>query len=273
MNRSIRVLKKYAKNALNGRMAIAFFSLMAVSGINTLASYFVSGLFKGDSVLSIVLYEVTLFITFLILNLFVAGLNFLYLNIARDREYSLGDLFYFFKHQPDRVIIAGLILTILEIIASLPYNYAWYTMEPGTTLDSQMNYMITILALMLFTTVVNTLLSIPFSQVYYLQADDEELGGIEALKQSWRLMKGKKMKMFLLELSFIPLIILSAFTLYLALIWILPYRDMALAEFYRDLRGEFDQQELVYQEPTDYHALMENTDIESHYEDDFHSEA
>lgn len=275
MNKSRRELKVYAKKALNGKMPAALLSLLAVNGLNVLAAYFVAGLFDGTTTLSIVLYEITLFIVYLILNLFNAGLNYLYLNMARGEEYSFGDLIYFFRHQPDRVVISGLALTVLEIIASLPYNYFWYTAEPGLTMESQMNYLTTMLVVMVLTTVLNTLFSLPFSQVYYLQADDEELSGKEALKQSWKLMKGKKMKLFVLQLSFVPMMILSVFTLYLALLWVLPYMEMSLAEFYRNLRGEFEELERMreQQEPTDYRSLGYRTETEERREDDFNSEA
>ena len=55
------------------------------------------------------------------------GLN---LNISRGKEFSLGDLGYFFRNQPDRVIIAGFVLTVLYIGLCI---YASYRAKKNVT--------------------------------------------------------------------------------------------------------------------------------------------
>ena len=46
----------------------------------------------------------------------------------------------------------------------------------------------------------------------------------------------------MLKLSFVPLMFLSVFTFYIALLWILPYMEMTEVMFYRDLLGELTAQ-------------------------------
>ena len=53
-------------------------------------------------------------------------------------------------------------------------------------------------------------------------------------------MKGNIWRYVKLNLSFIPLILLSVFTFYIALFWIMPYMEMSVTAFYRDLNGELD---------------------------------
>ena len=67
-----------------------------------------------------------------------------------------------------------------------------------------------------------------------------DLGGIQGLKESARLMKGNMWRYIKLNLSFVPLLFLSVFTFYIALFWIMPYMEMSLVTFYRDLNGELD---------------------------------
>ena len=148
-------------------------------------------------------------------------------------------MIYFFKNQPDRVIIAGFILAIIQVVAQIPYSYFVYTMDRGTTLEDQMTWMSTASLLMLLSMVLNMLISLPFAMTFYLMADDVNLGGIEALKASARLMRGNMGRYLLLQLSFLPLMFLSMFTLYLALLWIIPYMEMSFAVFYQDLTGEY----------------------------------
>ena len=52
------------------------------------------------------------------------------LNISRGKEFSLGDLGYFFRNQPDRVIIAGFVLTALYIGLCI---YASYRAKKNVT--------------------------------------------------------------------------------------------------------------------------------------------
>lgn len=85
---------------------------------------------------------------------------------------------------------------------------------------------------------MNFLLTVPFTLVYYLLADEEQLSAGEILKESVRLMKGNIGKFIMMEISFLPLMFLSMFTLYIMLLWLLPYMEMTAVEFYRDIRGE-----------------------------------
>jgi uncharacterized membrane protein len=53
-------------------------------------------------------------------------------------------------------------------------------------------------------------------------------------------MKGHKMKLFLLDLSFIGWSLLCIFTLGIGLLWLIPYMQSARAAFYEDLRTKTD---------------------------------
>ena len=107
-------------------------------------------------------------------------------------------------------------------------------------MDSQIQWLSMTLGLLAVSTLLNFLISLPFAMTYFLMADDTELGGIQALKESARLMKGNIWKYVKLNLSFIPLLLLSVFTFYIALFWIMPYMEMSMVAFYRDLDGELD---------------------------------
>jgi uncharacterized membrane protein len=55
------------------------------------------------------------------------------------------------------------------------------------------------------------------------------------------MMQGRKMKLFLLDLSFIGWILLSILTLGIGLLWLLPYMYSARAAFYEDILAEGKQ--------------------------------
>jgi uncharacterized membrane protein len=80
-----------------------------------------------------------------------------------------------------------------------------------------------------------TILSLLLSQVYFILADQKTKSASEAIKMSWNVMKGKKMKLFLLQLSFIGWAILSVFTFFIGLLFLYPYMLTTYAKFYQNL--------------------------------------
>lgn len=101
-----RELKKYAKEAMSGKYGTIILGFVAVQALAVISSMVSSSLFPGTEKLDIVLGYAFSFILTLLVNVVAAGLNYMYLNIARGKAYSLNDLIYFYKHHPDRVIVA-----------------------------------------------------------------------------------------------------------------------------------------------------------------------
>lgn len=74
-----------------------------------------------------------------------------------------------------------------------------------------------------------------YAMAPYIMLEDPNCGGYEALRRSKQLMKGHKMDLFLLELSFIGWHILCLFTLGIGSLWLQPYISTSRASFYRDI--------------------------------------
>lgn len=269
MNRKIHRWKTYAKETLKGNFSIPILSILAIAGINMLINQLTGVLFRGSSVLNIILGQVFVFIVTLIMGIFSAGLSYMFLNMARGKAYSFKDLLYFFQNHPDRVITVGFVFGIIDLIVSVPYFYVSYFVDPGTTLESQLDWLTKLGLTLLLSIVLNLLFTLPMALTYYLLADDLELGGIDALKQSIRYMRGNIIKYLVLQMSFIPLLVLSAFTLYIALLWVIPYMEMSSVMFYRDLRGEFIPEKPGYDTP----YSLSQEEQEKFENDDFNSEA
>jgi uncharacterized membrane protein len=58
----------------------------------------------------------------------------------------------------------------------------------------------------------------------------------QALKESRRIMRGNRWKLFCLQMSFLGLAFLSILTLGIGLIWLVPYQQAAIAVFYREAK-------------------------------------
>lgn len=80
------------------------------------------------------------------------------------------------------------------------------------------------------------ILSAGFAMTFYIMADDANISGIDALKQSWTMMDGHKMDLFCLWLRFIGWGLLCVLTCGIGFLWLIPYMTASTLNFYRQLR-------------------------------------
>jgi len=72
----------------------------------------------------------------------------------------------------------------------------------------------------------------------FILNDEPELSFNAAIEKSMAMMNGNKMKLFLLDLSFIGWILLAILTLGIGYLWLVPYMATSTAAFYEDLKKE-----------------------------------
>lgn len=75
-----------------------------------------------------------------------------------------------------------------------------------------------------------------YSQAFYIKADHPEKTWKQCLDESQAMMKGKKMTLFIQDLSFIGWIIVSMFTFGIGMLWVAPYMEAARAQFYESIK-------------------------------------
>ncbi len=133
------------------------------------------------------------------------GEAYIYLNLTRGYEPDVNVLFSGFQRFTDT-----LVLTILMRI----FIFLW--------------------SLLLF--VPGVIKAISYSQAYYILAEHPEMSGKEALDASIEMMDGHKMDYFVLLLSFIPWLLLCTITCGLAVLYVYPYMDATLVNFYQTIK-------------------------------------
>jgi len=104
------------------------------------------------------------------------------------------------------------------------------------------------------------IMSLAYSMSYFILIDNPELAPNEARKQSIKLMKGYKWKLFCLRFSYIGWYLLSILTLGILFFWVNPYRRTAEAEFYRNLVAKKDETATTVAEPAAIAAEAEVVD-------------
>ena len=82
------------------------------------------------------------------------------------------------------------------------------------------------------------ILGLMYSQVFFILADDPDVGVIEAFNMSSRMMKNNMWQLFMLNLEALLYFIAGVFTLLIWWVWLLPRYSVAYAGFYEALKNE-----------------------------------
>lgn len=83
------------------------------------------------------------------------------------------------------------------------------------------------------------ILSVALAQVPYIILETN-VGAIQAMKISIKMMKGNKWRYFVLYLSFIGWAILSTLTFGIGFLWLIPYVSLTFTNFYKDISNNFE---------------------------------
>lgn len=81
--------------------------------------------------------------------------------------------------------------------------------------------------------------SMSYALTPYILVDEPELTNNAAIEKSMAMMKGYKMKLFLMSLNFAMWAMLSMVTCGIALLWVCPYIQTTMAAFYEDVKSEY----------------------------------
>ena len=83
------------------------------------------------------------------------------------------------------------------------------------------------------------ILALMYSQIFFILADDPDIGIIEAFNLSEKMMKNNKWQLFMLNLEAFLYFFAGIFTLFIWWVWLLPRYSIAYAGFYEELKKEF----------------------------------
>ncbi len=239
MKKTNKQLKRYAREAFQLKPGMAAGASVTVVLIQFASTFISSALFPGTGAFSIVLGEIFSFGMSVLTCIFEAGMYYMFLNLMRGKESNFGQLLWFFRNDPDRVILASGILALISWVTSLPVTVYSYAAPLPTTQEELLSFYMMLTGLSFVCMCIGVLVTIPFRLTYYIIADEPELGSVDALKKSTSLMKGNYGRFLFLQLSFLPWGILSVLAMYIPLLYVLPYMELSNAAFYRDVRGEY----------------------------------
>lgn len=197
------ILKSNAKAQLKGKWCIAVITslvgLLIISGFSGIIGIIEP---KGG-----IITGIGECISIFLGGVITLGITKFVLNIATDKEVKFNDLFSGFNIYLKTLelwILMGLCIGIAAI----------FFIVPGI-----------IVALM-------------FSQAFFLLCEHNERSITECLKESSEMMKGHKGELFVLGLSFIGWWILAVITFGIGALWVYPYQEVTLANYYMGLKNK-----------------------------------
>ena len=183
------------------------------------------------------------------------GYNRFHLDLADEKTVDIATLFSYFK--TTLLKSAGLRVLHTVIVSTIPTVFAvlagalvfgmvraqWASiMSYPTLFEAVVRFAFVLLpafllggALLLVGVLLNMLLSYRYAFCFMILAEYPELGILDALRNSARIMRGNKWRLFCLNLSFIGWALLTVLTCGIGLFWLIPYMNASFTEFYDEV--------------------------------------
>lgn len=161
--------------------------------------------FAISMVLSMIPYVGAIATLFVIPPIYL-GLFIVLLNVTYGEKVEVGTLFAPFSNCFGTSIIANLLVGI--------YTLGWTLLFIIPGLVKQYSYAMT----------------------FYILAENPNMTANEAITESRQIMNGHKLELFVLHLSFIPWILLGCITFGIAYVYVLPYMNLTITNFYHNIK-------------------------------------
>lgn len=233
-------LKCRARESMKGNYLIPVMAAVSISLLAFSFTCIAALLFRGSTTLSLVLDQLASLIFSLILSVFTAGISYMYLNIGRKKPYSMNDIFYMFHRDPDRVIVVCFVLTLINMVCSVPLYMVQGLAVQADTPEKLLKVFPVVFGAMCLSAVLSLFVTLPFAFSYMLLVDDPKMSAGEALRGSAAMLKGNKMRLCRLYLSFCGMGILVALSGFVAYIWVEAYMQATMVQLYMELNGELE---------------------------------
>lgn len=212
-------LKAAAKESLSGKWGTAIIALLLGAVLPAVVLSILEGAFGmndpegGGSFFGTAIVAA---VSILIINPLAFTLSFTYLGMTRNENVSGTSPYgYLFSNDYGRLVLSAFMMNLFIFLWSL------LLVIPGI------------------------IKSFSYAMLPYLLKDHPEMDWKEGLAESKRMMNGNKGSLFVLYLSFIPWLLLVAVTCGIAVIYVAPYMEATIADFYRALKGEDPKEKTV----------------------------
>ncbi|MCI9675811.1 MAG: DUF975 family protein [Lachnospiraceae bacterium] len=237
-------LKNLAKDKLQGKYGAAMLVLLmyglitgsvsmlvsSISGTTTATVYAMTDSIPAAVAITVI-FELINLAAVIVLGILRAGMTLFYLNVACSQPHATVNLFYGFQRDSGKALILSGAMGLCNAVCLYPYQYCLNAYL--RTHDPKMILITFVVMAIGFCVYVPV--SLGLSQIFYLMLDYPDRTPKETLALSFQVMKNNKGRLFYLQLTFIPMIILGICSLGIGFLWLTPYMQMTYTCFYLDI--------------------------------------
>lgn len=224
-------LKALAKEALMGIYGVA----IGASAIYLLITYLITEfsmiflLIPG--IVGTILYYLSIFLITVFTGIFAYGFNLIFLKFSCNAPAKISDLFQGFSTHTKEILKAQAFRSAITFATCIPCYVFNEVMSP-----EKMEQYIGLYFLLYGVALLGQfIVMLYYNQTFFIMLDFPNYDAKKALTFSRELMKGNKGRFIYLMVSFIPIFLLGMLTCCVGYLWIVPYMQATLAQFYLDL--------------------------------------
>lgn len=237
-------IKNAAKDRLEGKyggaililllnVIISWITRLLINNVATTTMnsvYAMSGSMNAALTVSF-LFDGLLLVANIILGVMQAGITLYFLSIACNQQPFTKNLFYGFRNDSKKALVISAAMTVCQAVCLWPGQY----MSQNFLSTRDGKWVLPALAATVIGLCIYIPVSLGIAMSFYLMLDFPQNSGKESLQLCWRLMKGNRKRLFLLELSFLPLMLLCVLSFGIGFLWLEPYMQMTYTYFFLDL--------------------------------------
>lgn len=241
-------LKNTAKDKLDGKYGksmLLFLLSSLISGMTTLcvnsvaattmnSVFYRSGSVAAANIVSLA-FDLILVFANIICAVMNAGIALYFLSMACNRPCSVGSLFYGFKNESRKTLTIAAALILCQVVCLWPCQYCLQFALSTSDSELKKRLLLSALAAIVVGLCIYIPVSLGIAMSFYLMFDFPENSGKETLALCWRIMKGHRLRLFSLQLSFLPLMLLCILSFGIGFLWLDPYMELTYAYFFLDL--------------------------------------
>lgn len=218
--------------------AMVNFSLSITQNNTMNSAYSVDNSVTAVTFLSILFFVISV-VASIILNILNLGITLFFLNIACGRQYSFKDLFHGYRERTNTALAVSAAMVLIQVVTLTPYQVQLdIYMQNGEFTNLIIAIILGIVGICIYVP-----LSLAFSISFFLMLDFPQHGAKEILRLSLRTMKGHKRRLFYIQLSFFPLMLLCILSFGIGFLWLTPYMQMTYTYFFLDVMQPATQEQ------------------------------
>lgn len=209
-------------------MVRLFITTVCNTTMNTV--YTMTGSTEAATAISF-LFDALLLAAGILLGVMNAGITLYFLNLACGQPAMIRDLFYGFKTDSKQFLVISAAMMLCQAICLYPTQY----LSENFLATQEVKWLLYGAAAMAVGFCFYIPVSLGIAMSFYLMLDFPQNSGKETLALCWRIMKGQRGRLFVLELGFLPLMLLCILSFGIGFLWLEPYMQMTYTCFFLDL--------------------------------------